>query len=142
MLRFLVSKIVSSSEVFQSEFCMYFPFHKCVLHDPPISLFFIYRVQNGSGAHPSSYPLGTRGSVPGSKDAREETDHLPPSSAESKNAWSYASTPPIGLHGVVLSLKKAQGQLFFTNNISVRSTSYKVSRYAIFPISLLLPLLS
>jgi len=30
----------------------------------------------------------------------------------SKNAWSYTSTPPIRLHGVVLSLKKAQGQLY------------------------------
>jgi hypothetical protein len=26
-----------------------------------------YRVQNGSGAHPASYPMGTRGSFPGSK---------------------------------------------------------------------------
>jgi hypothetical protein len=30
-------------------------------------------------------------------------DHTPPSSAEVKNAWSYNSTPPIRLHGVVLS---------------------------------------
>jgi hypothetical protein len=28
-----------------------------------------YRVQNGSGAHPSSYPMGTRGSFPGDKAA-------------------------------------------------------------------------
>jgi hypothetical protein len=28
-----------------------------------------YRVQNGSGAHPSSYPMGTRGSYPGGKAA-------------------------------------------------------------------------
>jgi len=33
-----------------------------------------------------------------------------PSSAEVKNAWSYTFTPPISLHGVVLS--QAQGQLF------------------------------
>jgi hypothetical protein len=26
-----------------------------------------HRVQNGSGAHPASYPMGTRGSFPGSK---------------------------------------------------------------------------
>jgi hypothetical protein len=30
---------------------------------------FIYRVQNGSGAHPASYPMGTRGSFPGGKAA-------------------------------------------------------------------------
>jgi hypothetical protein len=34
-----------------------------------------------------------------------EADHLPPSSAEVKNAWSYTSTPPICLNGVVLKLK-------------------------------------
>jgi hypothetical protein len=32
-----------------------------------------------------------------------EADHSPPFSAEVKNAWSYTSTPPIRLHGVVLS---------------------------------------
>jgi hypothetical protein len=29
-----------------------------------------HHVQNGSGAHPASYPLGTRGSFPGGKAAR------------------------------------------------------------------------
>jgi hypothetical protein len=28
-----------------------------------------HRVQNGSGAHPTSYPMGTRGSFPGGKEA-------------------------------------------------------------------------
>jgi hypothetical protein len=28
-----------------------------------------HRVQNGSGAHPTSYPMGTRGSFPGGKSA-------------------------------------------------------------------------
>jgi hypothetical protein len=28
-----------------------------------------HRVQNGSGAHPASYPMGTRGSFPGGKPA-------------------------------------------------------------------------
>jgi hypothetical protein len=28
-----------------------------------------HRVQNGSGAHPASYPMGTRGSFPGHKAA-------------------------------------------------------------------------
>jgi hypothetical protein len=32
-----------------------------------------------------------------------EADHSPPPSAEVKNAWSYTTTPPIRLHGVVLS---------------------------------------
>jgi hypothetical protein len=32
-----------------------------------------------------------------------EADHSSPSSAEVKNAWSYASTSPMPLHGVVFS---------------------------------------
>jgi hypothetical protein len=43
-----------------------------------------YRVQNGSGAHPASYPMGTRGSFPGVKRPGRESDHSPPSSAEVK----------------------------------------------------------
>jgi hypothetical protein len=31
-----------------------------------------HRVQNGSGAHPSSYPMGTGGSFPGDKAAGED----------------------------------------------------------------------
>jgi hypothetical protein len=39
----------------------------------------------------------------GIKRPGREADHSPPSSAEVKNAWSYTSTPPVRLHGVVLS---------------------------------------
>jgi hypothetical protein len=52
-----------------------------------------HRVQNGSGAHPGSYPMGTRGSFPGGKAAGAWSWPLTPSSAEVKNAWSYTSTP-------------------------------------------------
>jgi hypothetical protein len=31
--------------------------------------FSLHRVQNGSGAHPASYPMGTGGSFPGGKAA-------------------------------------------------------------------------
>jgi hypothetical protein len=37
------------------------------------------------------------------KRSEREADHSPPSSADVKNAWSYACTPPIRLHGAVLS---------------------------------------
>jgi hypothetical protein len=60
------------------------------------------RVQNGSGAHPASYPMGTRSSFLGVKRPGREADNSPPSSAEA-NEWIYTSTPPIRLHGVVLS---------------------------------------
>jgi hypothetical protein len=46
----------------------------------------------------------------GVKRPVREADHSPPFSAEAKNAWSYTSTPPIRIHGVVLS--EAQGQLY------------------------------
>jgi hypothetical protein len=39
----------------------------------------------------------------GVKRPGREADHSPPSSADVKNAWSYTSTHPIRLHGVVLS---------------------------------------
>jgi len=48
--------------------------------------------------------VGTRGALSlGVKQLGHEADHSPPSSAEVKNAWSYTSTQPICLHGVVLS---------------------------------------
>jgi hypothetical protein len=62
-----------------------------------------HRVQNGSGAHPSSYPMGTRDSFLGVKRPGRESDYSPASSAEVKNAWGYTSISPIRLHGVVLS---------------------------------------
>jgi hypothetical protein len=61
-----------------------------------------HRVQNGCGAHSVSYPMGTRCSFLGVKRPGREADHshLVP---RSNNEWSYTSTPPIRLHGVVLS---------------------------------------
>jgi hypothetical protein len=41
-----------------------------------------HRVQKGSGAHPASYPMGTRGSFPGVNRTGYEADHSSPSSAE------------------------------------------------------------
>jgi hypothetical protein len=59
-----------------------------------------HRVQNGSGAHPSSYPMGTSGSFLEVKRPGREADHSPPSRHEIKNARSYKSPPPTRLHGV------------------------------------------
>jgi hypothetical protein len=53
-----------------------------------------HRVQTGSGAHPASDPMGTRGSFPGVKRPGRDVDPSP-YSAEVKNAWRYTSTPPI-----------------------------------------------
>jgi hypothetical protein len=56
----------------------------------------------------------------GIKGPGREADHSSPSSAEVNNAWSYTSTPPLRLHGVVLSLKKKHRDNFtFTLNFTV-----------------------
>jgi hypothetical protein len=54
-----------------------------------------HRVQNGSGAHPASYPMGNGALFLGVKLPGREADLSLPSSAEVKNAWSYTSTSPI-----------------------------------------------
>jgi hypothetical protein len=43
-----------------------------------------HHVQNGSGAHPASYPMSTRGSFLEIERPGREADHSPPSSAEVK----------------------------------------------------------
>jgi hypothetical protein len=50
-------------------------------------------VQTGSGVHPTSYKMGTAGSIPGVKRQGREADHSPPTSAEVKKMWNYTSTP-------------------------------------------------
>jgi hypothetical protein len=53
---------------------------------------------------PSLQSNGYQGNLSlGVKRPGREADHSPPSSAEVKNPCSYISTPPIRLHGVVLS---------------------------------------
>jgi hypothetical protein len=70
-----------------------------------------HRVQTGSGAHPACYPMGTGGSFPGVKRLGCEADlHLVP---RSKNEWRYTSTPQYAFMAWC-SVKKAQGQLYFT----------------------------
>jgi hypothetical protein len=49
-----------------------------------------HRVQDKSGAHPVSYPMGTSCSFIGVKWTGREA----PPTDEVKNAWSYISTPP------------------------------------------------
>jgi hypothetical protein len=58
------------------------------------NFFFRHRVQTSSGAHPTSYPMGNRGSFPGGTAAGgvKLTTRLHPV-PRSENAWSYTSTP-------------------------------------------------
>jgi hypothetical protein len=62
-----------------------------------------HRVQNGSGAHPASYPMGTRGCFLRVKRPGCEADHSPPFLAEVKKCVELYLHSPIRLHGVVLS---------------------------------------
>jgi len=74
------------------------------------------RVPIGAGSysllHASTPGLGTtqphiqwvtEAIFPGVKRQGSEADHSPPPSTEAKNAWSYTSTQPTRLHGLVLS---------------------------------------
>jgi hypothetical protein len=72
----------------------------------------LHPVQTGAGAHPASYPMGTGSLSLVIKRPGREANHSPPASAGVNNAWIYTSTFPVRLHGMVLSLKKAQGQLY------------------------------
>jgi hypothetical protein len=62
-----------------------------------------HRDQKGSAAHPTSYPMGTRGSFAGVKRPGREADHSPQSIAEVKECVEMYLRSPIRLHGVVLS---------------------------------------
>jgi hypothetical protein len=59
----------------------------------------LQNAENGCGAHPSFYSMGT-GFFPGLKRPGSEVDQSPPYSAEVKNEWSYTSSPPISFHDV------------------------------------------
>jgi hypothetical protein len=63
----------------------------------------LHSVQTNSGAHPASYPMGTRGSFPqrGTRQGRV-ADHSPPCSAEVKKGGAIPPFPP-HLHGIVLN---------------------------------------
>jgi len=74
---------------------------------------FYHPVQTGSGAHPASSSMGTRGNFPlGVKQQGLEANHSPPSSAEVKIACSYTSTPQYAF--MAWCSVKAQEQLYLT----------------------------
>jgi hypothetical protein len=57
-----------------------------------------HRVQTGSGAHPASYPVGTKGSLSGG-----DAYHSPPSISEVKECVELYLHSSVRLHGVVPS---------------------------------------
>jgi hypothetical protein len=78
---------------------------------------FLFATASRPAVRPTQPPIQW---VPGVTSTRvkwlgHEAEHSAPSSAEVKNAWSYTSTPPIRLHGLVLSY--AQGQLYLFSTL-------------------------
>jgi len=61
------------------------------------------------GAHPASYPMGTGAFSLRIKRPGHEADYSPPSSARSKNTWSYTSLPQYAF--IAWWSIKAQGRL-------------------------------
>jgi hypothetical protein len=52
-------------------------------------------MQTESGAHPSSYPMGTgEGSFRGDKLLGRDADHPPTTRVDVKKTWIYTATPP------------------------------------------------
>jgi hypothetical protein len=73
---------------------------------------FHFSKSSGSGVHPTSYLIGTRGSFPGGvKRPGHEADPSPPTSAEVKKMWIYTFTPPYAFMEWCL-ITEAQGQLY------------------------------
>jgi hypothetical protein len=56
-------------------------------------------VQTGPGAHPACYTLST-GSFPAVKRPEHGGDHSPHLATRLKKAYSYTSTPPLGLRSL------------------------------------------
>jgi hypothetical protein len=54
----------------------------------------LHVIQTSSGAHATSYPMGTGGFFLGVKQLGHEADHSLPSSAKAKNKSIYTSTLP------------------------------------------------
>jgi hypothetical protein len=67
------------------------------------NFFLHHRVQTGSGAHPASYPMGTRGSFPGGKNDGAWSWPLTSIQCRDHRMRGANHHSPIRLHGVVLS---------------------------------------
>jgi hypothetical protein len=72
-----------------------------------------YRVQNGSGAHPASYPMGTRALSLEVKRPGRETDHSSPSSGDQRISGAIPALPQYAF--IARCSAKAQGQLYLYN---------------------------
>jgi hypothetical protein len=80
------------------------------------------RVRTDSGAHPASYPMSARALSLGVKRSERETHHLPPSSVEVKNTWSYTSTTQYAF--MAWCSVKAQGQFYLLNMAKIINIRY------------------
>jgi hypothetical protein len=86
-----------------------------------------YRTALGSTQPPIQWVPGALSL--GVKRPGSEADHSPPSSAEVKNEWSYTSTPPIRLHGVVLCYSTGSTLPYFTFYILILRESFVLFKF-------------
>jgi hypothetical protein len=75
-----------------------------------------HRVQNGSGAHPASYPMGTRGSFHGVERPGREADHF---HLVSRPRMRGTVTPPPEYASMAWCSVKAQGQLYLSPSVLI-----------------------
>jgi hypothetical protein len=61
---------------------------------PAVQDFLLHSAQTNSGAHPASYPVGTKGSLPRAKVAGVWSWPLTSMQCQVQESWSCTSTPP------------------------------------------------
>jgi hypothetical protein len=76
---------------------------------------FLFATAPRTALGPTQLPIQwVTGDLPlGVKQPEREADHSPPYSAEVKNEWSYTSSPPIRLNGMMLNLKIIETTLLY-----------------------------
>ena len=70
-------------------------------HRVPLTLIALLSKTSTLALRPTHHPVQWMpGFFPGVEWPGREFDHATPSSAEDKNEWMYASTPPVRLHSI------------------------------------------
>jgi hypothetical protein len=77
-----------------------------------VGYFLFHSVKTGSGSHPTSYRVGTRGSFPGGKAAGPWIWPLTFIQCQGQEFWRYTSTPPCVLMAWYLIIKYRNNFIF------------------------------
>jgi hypothetical protein len=66
-----------------------------------LSIFLLHSIEASPGAHPASYPMGTRSSFHGVKQLGCKADHSLPFSAEVKNGGTIPPLPNTSFYHII-----------------------------------------